>query len=364
MKPRQNWFTLAVFLFIIGLFLVACERPLPGGYNDTSAPPDTSVPDVPMDVPEVDSGSAYPSGEDSSADSTEAGPSDASQPEQEAPAEEGAVDQGLTADDQPAGEEPAAAEAEESAVEQPAGEAEAPPAEGAPEESAGEAEVPAAEGAPEESTGDAEVPTVEDAAPEATEIPGTHTVAAGENLYRIGLLYGINWVDLAEANGITDPTSLYVGQVLVLPGADSGTDGEAAEEAPQEVEQEAETVEETAAESDEPGTYTVQAGDTLNKIGALLGVDWTEIAALNGIIGTQIYAGQVLIIPVPSDETSETQAVESNGEETTYVVKEGDSIYSVAFEHNIPWTALVEANNIEAPYSLELGQTLIIPTGE
>jgi lipoprotein NlpD len=48
------------------------------------------------------------------------------------------------------------------------------------------------------------------------------------------------------------------------------------------------------------------------------------------------------------------------------VVQEGDSIYSVAFEHGIPWTALVEANNIEAPYTLEVGQTLVIliPLGE
>jgi LysM repeat protein len=349
MKPRQNLFLLVVFLFIISLFLVACERPLPGGYNDPSTPPDTTVPDVPVDVPEVDSGSAYPTGQESPAGAVEAYPSDAAQPAQEVPAEEGAVEQGLTAEDQSAGEEPAAeAEPEEPVVEEPAGETETPAADDAQEETAGEAEAPVAEDAPQE----------------AAENPGTHTVAAGENLYRIGLLYGINWVDLAEANGITDPTSLYVGQVLVLPGADDGTADDAVEQAPEEVEQEAETVEETAVESDEPGTYTVQAGDTLNKIGALLGVDWTEIAALNGIVGTQIYAGQVLIIPVPADETSETPVAEPTAEETSYVVQEGDSIYSVAFENNIPWTALVEANNIEAPYSLEVGQTLVIPTGE
>jgi len=349
MKTRQNLFFLVVFLFIISLFLVACERPLPGGYNDPSTPPDTTVPDVPVDVPEVDTGDAYPTGQESPEDAIEAYPSDAAQPAQEAPAEEGAVEQELKAEDQPAAEEPAAeAEPEEPVVEGPSAETETPAAGDAQEETAGEAEAPAAE----------------DAAQAAAETPGTHTVAAGENLYRIGLLYGINWVDLAEANGITDPTSLYVGQVLVLPGADDGTAPDAGEEIFEEAAQEAETVEETPAESDEPGTYTVQAGDTLNKIGALLGVDWTEIAALNGIVGTQIYTGQVLIVPMPTDETSETPAVESTAEETTYVVQEGDTIYSVAFENNIPWTTLVEANNIEAPYSLEVGQTLIIPTGE
>jgi LysM repeat protein len=352
MKPRQNWFILVVFLFIISLFLVACERPLPGGYNDPSSSPDSSVPDVPVDVPEVDSGNTYPGEEEpasSSEDSTEAYPADLVPPLQEPTAEEGGVDQGLTPEDQPATEEPTGAAAtEEPAIEETSGEAETPTAGEPTEEAAGEAETPAAE----------------DTVQEDAENPGTHTVAAGENLYRIGLLYGINWVDLAEANGITDPTSLYVGQVLVLPGAETETGEEAVEEVPQETEQEVETIEESTDESDEPGTYTVQAGDTLNKIGALLGVDWTEIADLNGIVGTQIYAGQVLIVPVPTDEASETQTSEANEEEATYEVQEGDSIYSIAFQNNIPWTALVEANNIEAPYSLELGQTLIIPTGE
>jgi len=338
MKPRQNLFFLVVFLFVISLFLVACERPLPGGYNNPSTTPDGTVPDVPVDVPEVNSDTAYPTEEEQAApaDAAEAYPSDAAQPAEETPVEEGAVDQALTTEDQSAADQPA--------VEDTAAEGETPAAEDGSEEAAGEAEVPAAES------------TVE----EAVENPGTHTVSAGENLYRIGLLYGINWVDIAEANGITDPTSLYVGQVLVLPGADSAAD----EEAAQEVESEEPVVEETPEETGESGTYTVQAGDTLNIIGALLGIDWTEIAALNGIVGTQIYTGQILILPTPAAEDAEPQAVDAAGEETTYVVKDGDSIYSVAFENNITWTALVEANNIEAPYSLELGQILVIPVGE
>ncbi len=42
-------------------------------------------------------------------------------------------------------------------------------------------------------------------------------------------------------------------------------------------------------------TYTVQAGDCLSAIGAKLGLDWRDIAAVNGIIEPYtIYAGQVL----------------------------------------------------------------------
>lgn len=45
-------------------------------------------------------------------------------------------------------------------------------------------------------------------------------------------------------------------------------------------------------------TYVVQPGDTLSDIGAKLGVDWREIARVNGISDPDlIYVGQVLRIP-------------------------------------------------------------------
>ncbi|MYA04587.1 MAG: LysM peptidoglycan-binding domain-containing protein [Caldilineaceae bacterium SB0664_bin_22] len=49
----------------------------------------------------------------------------------------------------------------------------------------------------------------------------THTVAAGENLYRIALRYGVPTGLLMAVNGITDPTTLSIGQVLVIPGTDT-----------------------------------------------------------------------------------------------------------------------------------------------
>lgn len=45
----------------------------------------------------------------------------------------------------------------------------------------------------------------------------THTVLAGENLYRIALTYGVSRELLQAVNGITDPTTLGVGQVLTIP---------------------------------------------------------------------------------------------------------------------------------------------------
>ncbi|MCA9913023.1 MAG: LysM peptidoglycan-binding domain-containing protein [Anaerolineae bacterium] len=45
----------------------------------------------------------------------------------------------------------------------------------------------------------------------------THIVQAGENLFRIGLRYGVPYTQLAAYNGISDPTRIFVGQCIVIP---------------------------------------------------------------------------------------------------------------------------------------------------
>lgn len=44
-----------------------------------------------------------------------------------------------------------------------------------------------------------------------------HTVKSGENLFRIALSYGLKWEKVAAYNGITDPNSISVGQVIRIP---------------------------------------------------------------------------------------------------------------------------------------------------
>lgn len=45
----------------------------------------------------------------------------------------------------------------------------------------------------------------------------SHTVQAGENLFRISLRYGTTVAQLSAVNGITDPTRIFVGDVLRVP---------------------------------------------------------------------------------------------------------------------------------------------------
>lgn len=51
----------------------------------------------------------------------------------------------------------------------------------------------------------------------------THTIAPGENLYRIGLLYDVDAAAIASANGIRDVHALRVGQRLTIPSPRRGT---------------------------------------------------------------------------------------------------------------------------------------------
>jgi murein DD-endopeptidase MepM/ murein hydrolase activator NlpD len=61
---------------------------------------------------------------------------------------------------------------------------------------------------------------------------GIHHVEAGENLYRIGLRYGVDARKIARANGIRDERSLRVGQRLFIPGSSRRARGRAIASAP------------------------------------------------------------------------------------------------------------------------------------
>jgi LysM repeat protein len=165
----------------------------------------------------------------------------------------------------------------------------------------------------------------------------THTVAAGENLYRIGLQYGLSWVVIAQANGLTNADRIMVGQVLVIPPV-PGTGGQPEQPTPSP---QTET------------THTVRPGDNLFRIGIAYGVGWVQIAEANGIVNpSQIYVGQVLKIPV---------SVPGPMPEFTHQVRPGETLLRIALLYGIPWTAIAQANNLSSPYVIYTGQTLVIP---
>lgn len=130
-------------------------------------------------------------------------------------------------------------------------------------------------------------------APTADQI--VHTVQAGENLFRIGLKYGVSWTDIMEANQLASST-IFAGQTLIIPVNAPVSEVPPAGDPPPAA---------TPAPSGEATTYTVQRGDILSRIAQRYGVTVSQIVAANGIANPSlIFAGQVLIIPAggsPSD---------------------------------------------------------------
>lgn len=113
------------------------------------------------------------------------------------------------------------------------------------------------------------------------------------NLYRISLLFGIPYMDIARASNLVNPNLIHVGDRLVIPGC--GTTGFFPPPT---------TVPSAVPPTQIPGgpgsgqTYTVVAGDTLYHLSIRWGTTITAIATLNQIPNPNlIFIGQVLNIP-------------------------------------------------------------------
>lgn len=113
-----------------------------------------------------------------------------------------------------------------------------------------------------------------------------HTVAAGDTLYRIAQQYGVTIQSIVDANAITDPNALEVGQQLLIT-AGSGDS--------------ADTTTDPAAGATGERTHIVQSGENLFRIGLQYGFSAEELASYNGLTdATRIDVGQVIKIP-PSE---------------------------------------------------------------
>jgi LysM repeat protein/uncharacterized protein YvpB len=113
-----------------------------------------------------------------------------------------------------------------------------------------------------------------------------YIVQSGDTIRTIADRFGVPWADLAAANNLYDPYTIFPGQQLLIPGSGS----------PAPAQPEIAPAAETSAPV--PSTYTVQPGDTLAGIARMYGLSWPDIANLNGLSWPYtIYPGQVLALP-------------------------------------------------------------------
>lgn len=125
----------------------------------------------------------------------------------------------------------------------------------------------------------------------------TYTVQDGDSPSSIAEQFGISAEELMAANGITDPTSLSVGQVLTIPG--SNVLGSTVEPTPAPATEE--PVEPAPTQAAGGQTYIVQDGDIPETIAAQFGITADALMAANGITDpASLQIGQELIIPEPS----------------------------------------------------------------
>lgn len=177
------------------------------------------------------------------------------------------------------------------------------------------------------------VPTTSGSNPNSTFI---YTVTKGDSLYSIARRYETTVNDIIKLNNLKS-INLSIGDKLVIPET-----GEEVSSLPNFI------------------NYTVQRGDTLYNISKKYNVSVNTIMQDNNMKNNTLSVGQVLKI-----RTGEGSVLECFGEEYTpsnttfYIVKKGDSLYSIAKSFNTSVTNIINKNNLTSN-NLQIGQKLII----
>lgn len=151
----------------------------------------------------------------------------------------------------------------------------------------------------------------------------TYTVKKGDTLYGISKQYDTSVDELKKLNNLTSNT-LSIGQQLLIPTMEVVTD-----------------------------TYVVKKGDTLYSIAREYNTDVNTLKELNNLTSDVLSIGQILLLPSTITEPNTT----------TYTVKVGDTLYSIAREFNTTVDALMDLNTLTSNV-LSIGQKLQIPTSQ
>lgn len=176
--------------------------------------------------------------------------------------------------------------------------------------------------------------TAQEPPPEPTvSIPKVHVVAEGETLVYIADLYGTTVDALQILNGIDDPSYLFLGQELRIPGA------------------EGEPV---------PLSYTVQMGDTLPDIALRYNTTITAVAQLNQLVQSNGLAAGDRLALMSQTGSPEPQLITG----TAHIVTAGDTLLSLAAATGLSPQAIQQANGLSYPVRLFPGQRLRLPVAE
>lgn len=161
-----------------------------------------------------------------------------------------------------------------------------------------------------------------------------YVVKKGDTLWSIARAYGLTVEKLKSLNNLTS-NNLTIGDSLIV--KDSSGNGD------------------SSSSVDNNKYYIVKKGDSLYSIARRNNMTVDELKSLNNLTSNILSIGQKLII-----------SSGSNVPNNVYVVKKGDTLWSIANNFNVSVNDLKNANN-KSNNSLSIGEKLIIPgksTGE
>ena len=148
-----------------------------------------------------------------------------------------------------------------------------------------------------------------------------YVVDSGDTLWSIARKYNLSVNELKALNNLSS-NALSVGQRLIV-GKESSND------------------------------YVVSAGDTLWAIARKFNVSVDDIKALNNLSSNNLSIGMILKIPLYSNKQNE--------ETNVYVVKSGDSLWSIARMFNSTVDEIKSLNSLKSNV-LRIGQRLVVPS--
>jgi LysM repeat protein len=171
----------------------------------------------------------------------------------------------------------------------------------------------------------------------------TYVVQRGDSLVGIARKFGTTSTVLQRLNTITNPSRIFAGQVLRIPGAGSapaapstGAPSSAPPAAP-------------PANAGQAATYVIQRGDRLINVARKFNVSLAAVLAVNpGLDANRIFAGQTINLPP-------TQATRS------YTVQRGETLRIIAERFGTTVAVLQALNNLSNPNLLFVGQVLLVP---
>lgn len=209
---------------------------------------------------------------------------------------------------------------------------------------------------------------------QAQDGPRQHVVKTGENLYRIALQYGLSVDQMARANGITDYSRVYVGQVLVIPDQNAPAASAVVTMPTPTAVTTTTTVVTTAATTATASTaYVVARGDTIKTIAAKFNITWQSLVTANNLTNPNlIYPGQQLVIPgvdgsvQPSNQAPAAQppAAVAQAGARTHIVAAGQGLAQIAALYGISWISIARQNNLSNPNLIYAGMVLVIPESD